>query len=98
MHARAAAQQYPLRMPSEVVHMTLEEFGGGFVGPPTGDDVSLSVDGRRLDSKTAVLAWWAEVAGDVEAEEAAGQSRAGRTLTGWLWRCATCTPACASKG
>ena len=37
--------------------------------PPTADDVSITVDGRRLDSKEAVLAWLAEV----EADRAAGR-------------------------
>lgn len=38
-------------------------------GPATDDDVSVTLDGRRLDSKEAVLAWLAEV----EAERAAGR-------------------------
>lgn len=38
-------------------------------GPSTPDDVSITRDGRRLDSKAAVLAWLAEV----EAERAAGR-------------------------
>jgi len=38
-------------------------------GPATPDDVSITLDGRRLDSKEAVLAWLAEV----EAERAAGR-------------------------
>jgi hypothetical protein len=58
---------------NKVIHMTLEAFERGLVSPPTADDVSLTVDGRRLDSKAAVLAWWADVAADVEAEEAGGQ-------------------------
>lgn len=29
-------------------------------GPSTSDDVSITMDGRRLDSKQAVLAWLAE--------------------------------------
>jgi hypothetical protein len=37
--------------------------------PPTPDDVSITRDGRRLDSKEAVEAWLAEV----EAERAAGR-------------------------
>lgn len=37
--------------------------------PATPDDVSITLDGRRLDSKEAVLAWLAEV----EAERAAGR-------------------------
>lgn len=58
-----------------MIHTTLEEFERGLVGPPTPDDVSITDDGRRLDSKAAVLAWWAEVAADVEAEEAARRPR-----------------------
>jgi len=50
--------------------MSLEEFGRGLVLPPTSDDVSITRDGRRLDSKEAVLSWWAEVAAEIEAEEA----------------------------
>ncbi len=37
--------------------------------PSTADDVSITLDGRRLDSKEAVLAWLAEV----EAERAVGR-------------------------
>jgi hypothetical protein len=37
--------------------------------PTTADDVSITLDGRRLDSKEAVLAWLAEV----EADRAAGR-------------------------
>ena len=37
--------------------------------PATDDDVSITRDGRRLDSKEAVLAWLAEV----EADRAAGR-------------------------
>lgn len=51
--------------------MSLEEFERGLVLPPTSDDVSITCDGRRLDSKDAVLSWWADVAADIEAEEAA---------------------------
>jgi hypothetical protein len=35
--------------------------------PPTPDDVSILVDGRRLDSKEAVLEWLAEVEADRKA-------------------------------
>jgi len=31
-------------------------------GPPTDDDVSVSFDGRRLDSPEAVKAWLADLA------------------------------------
>lgn len=51
--------------------MSVEEFGRGLVRPPTSDDVSLTRDGRRIDSKDSVLSWWADVADEVEAEEAA---------------------------
>lgn len=57
-------------MANEVIRTTLEKFERGLVAPPTPDDVSITADGLRLDSKAAVLAWWAEVAADVEAEEA----------------------------
>lgn len=51
--------------------MSFADFKEGFEGPPTPDDVSITTDGRRLDSKESVLAWWAEVGPDVEEEEAA---------------------------
>lgn len=35
--------------------------------PPTPDDVSITLDGRRLDSKEVILEWWAEVEADVAA-------------------------------
>jgi hypothetical protein len=38
--------------------------------PPTADDVSILWDGRRLDSREAVMAWLAEVAAQ-RADEAA---------------------------
>lgn len=59
-------------MANEVIQWTLEEFERGLDSGPTADDVSITVDGRRLDSKSAVLDWWADVAAAVEAEEAAG--------------------------
>ncbi len=37
--------------------------------PATRDDVSITLDGRRLDSREAVLTWLAEV----EADRAAGR-------------------------
>ena len=37
-------------------------------GPPTPDDVSITRDGRRLDSKEAVVAWLAEVEADRAAD------------------------------
>lgn len=60
--------------------MRLEEFERGFVGPPTSDDVSVTADGRRLDTKEAVLAWWAEVRTEIEEEEAAAQPSQGVEL------------------
>ncbi|MGH2625591.1 MAG: hypothetical protein ACRDHY_02935 [Anaerolineales bacterium] len=62
-------------MANEVIHTTLDEFEEGLVTPPTPDDVSITADGRRLDSKAAVLAWWSEVAADVEAEEVSRRPR-----------------------
>lgn len=38
----------------------------------TPDDVSRTFDGRRLDSKEAVLAWWAEVEPLIDADRAEG--------------------------
>lgn len=64
-------------MANEVIQWTLEEFERGLDAGPTADDVSVTVDGRRLDSKSAVLDWWAEVAADVEAEETARQTLPG---------------------
>lgn len=64
-------------MANEVIRWTLEEFERGLDAGPTADDVSVTVDGRRLDSKSAVLDWWAEVAADVEVEEAARQTLPG---------------------
>lgn len=58
-------------MTGKVLSITLEEIQAGLKNapPPTADDVSLTLDGRRLDSKEAVLAWLA----DVEADIAAGR-------------------------
>ena len=39
------------------------------VAPTSGDDVSITRDGRRLDSRTAVVEWLA----DVDADRAAGR-------------------------
>ena len=61
----------------KVIHMSLEEFERGLVLPPTGDEVSITVDGRRLHSKDAVLAWWADVAAEIEVEEAARHASPG---------------------
>ena len=41
--------QYPWGVANVVIRMMLEEFERGLVLPPTADDVSLTVDGRRLD-------------------------------------------------
>lgn len=42
-------------------------------GRPTPDDVSITFDGRRLDSRQAVLVWWAEVEPLIEADRSAGR-------------------------
>lgn len=60
--------------------MSLEEFERGFVAPPTSDDVSVTADGRRLDTKEAVLAWWADVVTEIEDEDAAAQPSRGIEL------------------
>lgn len=43
--------------------MTAEEWFEGMrhAGPPTDDDVTIPWDGRRLDSREAVMEWLAEV-------------------------------------
>jgi hypothetical protein len=43
--------------------MTAEEWVASMqqAAPPTDDDVSILWDGRRLDSREAVMAWLAEV-------------------------------------
>lgn len=43
--------------------MTAEEWFEGMrhAGPPTDDDVTILWDGRRLDSREAVMEWLAEV-------------------------------------
>ena len=40
--------------------------------PSTPDDVTITFDGRRLDSKEAILAWLAEVEPLLEAHRLAG--------------------------
>jgi hypothetical protein len=58
--------------------MTAEDWFEGMrhAGPPTPDDVTILWDGRRLDSREAVMEWLAEV--DVKrAEEAAAGADAG---------------------
>ncbi|MGH9152867.1 MAG: hypothetical protein ACRD03_10815 [Acidimicrobiales bacterium] len=58
-------------MPERAVPLPAEEFRARLrvAGPPTDDDVSITRDGRRLDSREAVLAWLAEV----QADRAAGR-------------------------
>ncbi len=58
--------------------MTAEEWLEGMrhARPPTSDDVTILWDGRRLDSREAVMEWLAEV--EVKrAEEAAAVTDAG---------------------
>jgi len=56
-------------MAGKVLPITLDELQAALDGadPPTPDDVSITLDGRRLDSKEAVLAWLAVVEADVAA-------------------------------
>lgn len=58
-------------MPAPIV-LTAEEWIERMkdADPPTADDVSILWDGRRLDSRQAVMAWLAEVEAK-RAEEAA---------------------------
>lgn len=42
------------------------------VRPPTPDDVTITLDGRRIDSKEKAIAWLAEI----EADRAAGKTAA----------------------
>lgn len=58
-------------MAGRALPLSSEEFVARLreAGPPTSDDISITRDGRRLDSKEAVLAWLAEV----EADRAAGR-------------------------
>jgi hypothetical protein len=58
-------------MPSDALPLSRDEFLARVRagGPSTADDMSITLDGRRLDSKEAVLAWLAEV----EADRAAGR-------------------------
>ncbi len=65
------------QMANEVIHMSLEEFQRGFTAPPAQDGVSITVDGRRLDSKSAVLAWWADVSDEIDGEEADNHAAPG---------------------
>src|SRR5580658_8396199 len=50
-------------MPAQIV-LTAEEWleRMNHAAPPTADDVGILWDGRRLDSREAVMAWLAEVA------------------------------------
>ena len=56
-------------MPRKTLPLSADEFIARVQAgrPPTPDDVSVTLDGRRLDSKEAVLAWLAEVESDREA-------------------------------
>ena len=57
--------------------MTAEEWFEGmrYADPPTDDDVTILWDGRRLDSREAVMEWLAEVEAK-RAEEAAAAADA----------------------
>jgi hypothetical protein len=53
--------------------MTGDEWAVGVVAcPPTADDVTITLDGRRIDSKEKAIAWLAEI----EADRAAGKTAA----------------------
>lgn len=63
------APPVPEAMAERVLSLSGEEFVARVraAGPSTADDVSITRDGRRLDSKEAFLAWLAEVEADREA-------------------------------
>jgi hypothetical protein len=67
----ATLRRYPLVVPARIV-LTAEEWleRMNHAAPPTADDVGILWDGRRLDSREAVMAWLAEVAAQ-RADEAA---------------------------
>ena len=53
--------------------MTGDEWAAGVVArPPTADDVTITLDGRRIDSKEKAIAWLSEI----EADRAAGKTAA----------------------
>jgi hypothetical protein len=53
--------------------MTGGEWAAADIGrPPTPDDVTITLDGRRIDSKQKGIAWLAEI----EADRAAGKTPA----------------------
>jgi hypothetical protein len=53
--------------------MTGDEWAARVVArPPTADDVTITLDGRRIDSKEKAIAWLAEI----EADRAAGKTAA----------------------
>ena len=53
--------------------MTGDEWAAADIDrPPTPDDVTITLDGRRIDSKEKALAWLAEI----EADRAAGKTAA----------------------
>ncbi len=47
-------------------------------GPPSSDDVSVTTDGRRLDSKEKVLEFLAELETEREAARTEAQGQAGQ--------------------
>ena len=53
--------------------MTGDKWAADAVGrPPTPDDVTITLDGRRIDTKEKAIAWLAEI----EADRAAGRTAA----------------------
>ena len=53
--------------------MTGDEWAAAVIdSPPTPDDVTITLDGRRIDSKEKAIAWLAEI----EADRAAGKTAA----------------------
>ena len=65
--------RYPGHMAAVRPIMTGDEWAAAVIdSPPTPDDVTITLDGRRIDSKEKAIAWLAEI----EADRAAGKTAA----------------------
>lgn len=77
---RWTSQRYCGAMAGTTIRMSIEELKARMRegGEPTSDDVSVTADGRRLDSKEAVLAWWADF--EAERDQRRPDRLRGRTV------------------
>ncbi len=65
--------RYPGHMAELGPIMTGDEWAAAAIdNPPTPDDVTITLDGRRIDSKEKAIAWLAEI----EADRADGKTAA----------------------